>query len=405
MHPAAKFTAAALLVISVVALAYKKPAQKKLQQPAPGTVTAPVTTPATTQLVVNKTPAKKIQVAVLLDVSNSMDGLIEQAKLQLWNMVSVLGKAQCNGVNPTVEIALYEYGRTTNNEKQGYVKQINSFTGDLNSVSENLFKLTTDGGDEYCGQVIYTSLNDLKWDGDTSNYKVIFIAGNEDFLQGHLSFTKACTLAKGKGVIVNTIYCGDKMQGIQEHWNLGGECGGGSYTNINSNAKLEDIATPYDDQLFTLNDQLNKTYIGYGTRGESEYLKQESLDQLNTKANKSAGLKRAYVKSKSNLYDNRNWDLVDAYKADSTVVNKIAASSLPDSLRSKSKKELLQIVNSKKTERTALQQQIETVNKKREVFIIEERKKKSNANAEANLETAIEQIIKHQARRFQLTIE
>ena len=37
-------------------------------------------------------PAPKIQVAILLDVSNSMDGLIEQAKAQLWNMVSVMGR-------------------------------------------------------------------------------------------------------------------------------------------------------------------------------------------------------------------------------------------------------------------------------------------------------------------------
>ena len=34
----------------------------------------------------------KIQAAILLDVSNSMDGLIAQAKAQLWNMVSVMGK-------------------------------------------------------------------------------------------------------------------------------------------------------------------------------------------------------------------------------------------------------------------------------------------------------------------------
>ena len=31
----------------------------------------------------------KIQAAILLDVSNSMDGLIDQAKNQLWNMVNV----------------------------------------------------------------------------------------------------------------------------------------------------------------------------------------------------------------------------------------------------------------------------------------------------------------------------
>ena len=35
----------------------------------------------------SKKPAQqKIQVAILLDVSGSMEGLIEQAKAQLWNM-------------------------------------------------------------------------------------------------------------------------------------------------------------------------------------------------------------------------------------------------------------------------------------------------------------------------------
>src|SRR6188508_3121262 len=70
--------------------------------------------------------ASKIQVAILLDVSGSMDGLIEQAKAQLWNMVNTLGKAECDGsIAPQIEIALYEYGRSTNDVKAGYVKLIN----------------------------------------------------------------------------------------------------------------------------------------------------------------------------------------------------------------------------------------------------------------------------------------
>ena len=126
----------------------------------------------------------KIQVAVLLDVSGSMDGLIEQAKAQLWNMVSTMGKAKCDGgIAPKIEIALYEYGRTTNDAKAGYVKQLSAFSSDLDMLSQKLFSLTTNGGDEYCGQVIFTSLNELQWDTSPENYKVIFIAGNEDFLE------------------------------------------------------------------------------------------------------------------------------------------------------------------------------------------------------------------------------
>jgi hypothetical protein len=80
-----------------------------------------------------------IQAAILLDVSNSMDGLIDQAKAQLWNMVSVMGKAKCNGLTPNIEIALYEYGRSTNDGTKGYVKQISAFTSDLDKLSKNLF--------------------------------------------------------------------------------------------------------------------------------------------------------------------------------------------------------------------------------------------------------------------------
>ena len=143
----------------------------------------------------------KIQVAILLDVSNSMDGLIEQAKAQLWNMVSVMGKVRCSDdLAPGIEIALYEYGRPSNGEASGYIKRINAFTTDLDQLSQNLFKLTTYGGAEYCGHVMYQSLSELPWDTAAGSYKAIFIAGNEDFLQGKVHWTKACELARQKGV-------------------------------------------------------------------------------------------------------------------------------------------------------------------------------------------------------------
>ena len=87
----------------------------------------------------------RIQAAILLDVSNSMDGLIEQAKAQLWTMVNVMGKAKCNGETPQIEIALYEYGRDNNDLGKGYVKQITPFTSDLDDLSQKLFQLTTNG--------------------------------------------------------------------------------------------------------------------------------------------------------------------------------------------------------------------------------------------------------------------
>ena len=354
-----------------------------------------------------KKPAQpKIQAAVLLDVSNSMDGLIDQAKAQLWNMVNTMGKAKCPGdIAPKIEIALYEYGRSTNDVKQGYVKQINGFISDLDSLSQNLFRLTTNGGDEYCGHVIYSSLQELTWDTAPENYKVIFIAGNEDFLQGDIQYTQSCTAAKQKGVIVNTIYCGDKMQGIREHWNLAGECGNGSFTNINQDTKIEEIPTPYDSMLYVMNDKLNGTYINYGYTGASYAAKQVTMDFANTSLSKAAGIKRIKAKSNSAVYNNAQWDLVDAKVQDSVQFKKINKNVLPDSLKNKSAAELERIVDTKAKERTTIQNDIAKLNTQRDAYIVAEKAKNVTNKNNAALETEVEKIIREQAKRFNMKIE
>ena len=348
----------------------------------------------------------KIQAAILLDVSNSMDGLIEQAKAQLWTMVNVMGKAKCNGETPQIEIALYEYGRDNNDLQKGYVKQITPFTSDLDDLSQKLFQLTTNGGQEYCGYVIHTSLNELNWDTTLSNYKVIFISGNEDFLQGNISYTLACNEAKKKGVIVNTIYCGDRLQGIKEHWNLLGECGNGSFTNINSDAKPEDIPTPYDSTLITLNYKLNGTYLYYGADGRSKKELQGSMDVANASINSYAGVNRAVAKASSGAYKNSGWDLVDAKADDKKILDKVDLKTLPDSLQKKNKAELEAIINQKSNERSAIQKEILDISKKREAYIANEKINKAKAgNNSKTLESEVEKIIREQATRFNMKIE
>lgn len=379
--------AATVCAAIILAFAFSKP-QKQKQ----------------TTVAVPPTADQKIQVAILLDVSNSMDGLIDQAKTQLWTMVNTLGRVQCNNqLNPKIEIALYEYGTPRNEVRKGYIRQINNFITNLDSLSQNLFALTTNGGDEYCGHVIYSSINELKWDSNPDSYKVIFIAGNESFRQGNISFTQACTAAKNKGVIVNTIYCGNRQQGIQEFWNLMGECGNGSFTNINQDYKIEDIATPYDDEIFKLNEQLNTTYIGYGARGRILYEKQQKMDEANTLMSKKAGIKRAEAKSNSMVYNNADWDLVDRTAGKETEIEKIDKKTLPDSLQNKSTAELKTMIIQKQKERAAVQTKIITLNQQRQQFINEEKKKGADVNI-STMETEVERMIKEQVKRFKMNV-
>lgn len=349
----------------------------------------------------------KIQAAILLDVSNSMDGLIDQAKAQLWNMVNTMGRVKCtDAAAPKIEIALYEYGRSNNDEKQGYVKRINGFITNLDSLSENLFSLTTYGGDEYCGHVIKSSIDELEWDASPDNYKVIFIAGNEDFLQGDVKYTEACNAARQKGVVVNTIYCGNREQGINEHWNLNAECGNGSYTNINQNAREEEIPTPYDSLLITMNGTLNNTYLAYSTPAFAFQAKQVKMDAANAKLSKEAQMKRIKTKGNAKVYKNAEWDLVDAVQTKGLVAyDAIEQTALPDSLKNKSKDEIKKVVEQKAQERAATQQQITDLNAKRDAYIAAEKAKRASTKKEQTLETEVEKMIKEQVKRYNMRVE
>ena len=129
-----------------------------------------------------------IKVALLLDTSNSMDGLIDQAKAQLWEIVNELSYAKCKNERPNLQIALFEYGNDRLTEKAGFVRKILGFTEDLDEVSKELFSLTTNGGSEYCGTVIQQSLDKLDWGNDADDLKMLFIAGNEPFDQGRYNY-------------------------------------------------------------------------------------------------------------------------------------------------------------------------------------------------------------------------
>jgi hypothetical protein len=350
------------------------------------------------------TPPPKIQAAILLDVSGSMQGLIEQAKAQLWNMMNVMGRVHSPQGTPQIEVALYEYGRRTNPQEDGFSRRMSPFTTDLDSLSRLLFGLTIDGSDEHCAHTIYQALDGLNWDTSARSYKVIFIAGNEDFMQGRIPYEQACAEARKKGVIVNTIYCGPRNRGIDERWDLRNQCGNGSYTYINHNLKTEDAPTPYDSVLLALNDTLNATYIPYGRRGSRAYAQQTEVDKLNFGMSRKVAARRVLVKSQSKLYQNDDWDLVDAVQKDSTLLTRVERSTLPEPLRGATTAQLRGVVQSKKAQRALVRQAISNVQQKREAFLEADLQKAGTIPQFATLETEIEKIIHQQVQRFGMVI-
>jgi len=348
------------------------------------------------------TPDEKqtIMLALLLDTSNSMDGLIDQAKSQLWKIVNELASAKCDdGSRPNIKIALYEYGNDGLPSSEGYIRQVSPLTNDLDVISEKLFSLTTNGGNEFCGYVIRTSLQQLDWSSSKADLKMIFIAGNEPFTQGSVPYQTACELAKEKDVVVNTIYCGNFDEGMNSSWKRGADITGGTYMAIDQDRKTVYIPTPYDDKIATLNERLNDTYIYYGKNGSNKKALQATQDRNAETYGASNKVERAVSKS-SGAYDNRSWDLVDAAKDDTKAVEKASEETLPAEMKGMTVEQRKSYVKQKSTERENIQAEIQKLNAQRVAY---QAQQSSTEVAGGGLEGTMIKAIKAQAKSKKLT--
>jgi len=344
---------------------------------------------------------KKIKIALLLDTSNSMDGLIEQAKSQLWKIVNELALAKCENEKPELEIALYEYGNDRLPSSEGYIRQVSMFTNDLDLISEKLFSLTTKGGSEFCGHVIQTATQQLDWQGDGQNLQIMFIAGNEEFTQGNVSYIKSCANAKEKDILINTIYCGSFDEGMNTGWKNGAILANGNYMSIEQDRKTVYIDTPYDKEIVSLNDKLNDTYITYGATGHVNKANQVKQDANAATYGWSNTTSRVISKTTS-VYTNASWDAVDASKSKSFDVAKIKEADLPKEMRGKTKAEKDEYIAKKKAEREAITAKIGELNKQRAAFIAEKNKTQAQTSS---LDASMIKAIREQAEKKKFVFE
>lgn len=339
-------------------------------------------------------PRPAVDVAILLDTSNSMDGLIGQAKSQLWTIINEFAAAKKHGLTPRLRVALFEYGNTNLPASEGYIRQVVPLTDDLDVLSEALFSLTTNGGDEYCGQVINEAVKRLGWTVEPNAYKAIFIAGNEPFTQGPVEYTEACSYAIQHGVIVNTIHCGNYDTGIEGRWQHGAQLAEGNYLNINQDHAVVHIDAPQDAELIRYNDELNATYLWYGKEGRAAGVRQLKQDSNASWAGQGNLAKRAASKS-SSVYNNSRNDLVDAVKNDVVSLDKVPEAELPQAMKPMSEEERVAYVDEQTAKRAEVQAKIRELTAEREKFVAKERQRLATSG-EATLGDVIVKSVREQ---------
>ncbi|MCB1184591.1 VWA domain-containing protein [bacterium] len=351
------------------------------------TLSAAHTTPA----------APGVDIALLLDTSNSMDGLINQAKSQLWTIVQEFAAAKKAGCAPALRVALFEYGNTNLPAREGYIRQVVPLGDDLDALSEALFALQTKGGDEYCGQVIDEAITRLDWTAAADSYRAIFIAGNEPFTQGGVDFHDSCGRAVERSIVVNTIHCGDHRTGVDGKWAEGARLGRGEALNIDQDREVVQIRCPQDDRILRLNEDLNGTYIWFGAKKERDYFgsNQSVQDENAGSLSPSVAVKRSITKAGA-MYRNSGRDLVDSYADDRDILDKVPTANLPEDMQAMTPDQRREHLESMRAERQEIQAEIAQLAAARDEYLAAEMQRRAAAGDDETLGGAIVKAVRTQ---------
>lgn len=343
------------------------------------------TTAQATKMAIPDAQRHPVDVVIALDVSGSMSGLIDSAKQRLWDVVNELAQAN---PRPDLRMAILTYGNPSYGEASGYVRIDMPFTRDLDAVNRTLFSFGTDGGDEYVSRVVHRSVTGLAWSENPDALKILFVAGNEEANQDpQISVEIASQLATNKGIVVNTIYCGNEDDNIVAGWREFSAMTNGLFASINQNASaVANIATPMDDELVRLNEELNTTYVAFGKDGD-DYKANQVAQDVNAAEMSMPSVASRTVAKAGRLYRNADWDLLDALESGADLA-KMDPADLPEPMKSLNEEERKEYVGQLAAKRETVSREIEDLGKKRQMFIAEERARLSDIG-ETGLDEAI----------------
>ncbi|MDA1267285.1 MAG: VWA domain-containing protein, partial [Planctomycetota bacterium] len=307
---------------------------------------------------------RAVDLAICLDTSGSMSGLIEATKQKLWSIVNDMALAE---PEPVLRVALLTFGNDGHNPENGWVKVDVPLTADLDLISQHLFALSTNGGSEYVSRVVDKATHGLEWSPDPMALKLIVVAGNEGADQDPMiPYPQACKSAITAGVMINAIYCGNKTDAVARGWEQVAKLADGHFATIDHNQGTIIVESPFDDQLGALSSSVNATYIPLGDVGRSGWANQVLQDENAEGLNRENVASRARTKG-GKLYK-KSWDLVEMCDAEEFDWTTLKDEDLPEEMRELDIEGRKAYVAKKKSERAEIHKQIADLSQRRQAW-------------------------------------
>lgn len=366
-----RLIAASLLFVTASAVALY-PQVRDLSQVAPPAVLPPVNAgtpgPQIHPVAANR-PA--VDVVFVLDTTGSMGGLIETAKQKIFSIANTMASAQ---PAPDIRFGIVAY----RDRGDAYVTQVVDLSADLDSITAQLMSLQADGGGdtpESVNEALHNAVHRMSWRAGSSTYRSIFLVGDApprmDF-QDDVKYPVTLAAAKQKGIVVNTIQCGDDAVAQASFVEIA-SLGSGAHFAVEQAGSAIAVATPFDAELATLARALDDTRLYYGSDEEMAKAdaKVAATEKLQATATVDALARRAAFNASESGAANAfgDGDLIAALESGRVELDAVVATALPAELQAVAAPERRAIVAEKKAKREELQEKIAAIAKERDAYL------------------------------------
>ena len=345
----------------------------------------------------------KIDVVFVLDTTGSMSGLIAAAKEKIWSIASSMASAQ---PTPIIRMGLVGY----RDRGDAYITRVVDLSGDIDTMYATLMQFTANGGGdgpESVNQALYEAVNSMSWSQDADAYKVIFLVGDAPPHMDYpddVKYPQTLAMAAEKGIVVNTIQCGNEAD-TRQPWQEIASISHGSYFNVDQAGSAVAIATPYDADLARLSAALDDTRLYYGTKEEKakQLAKIDATDSLHALASPASQARRAAFNASAAGEGNAigEGELVADVASGRVDLAKVEADKLPEPLQSLSIDERKKTIEQNAATRSELQKQIRALADQREKYAADEIA--AAGGAKDSLDAKIYGAVREQAQKKGLT--
>lgn len=336
-----------------------------------------------------------LELVFVLDTTGSMGGLLEGAKQRIWGIINEVMQRESR---PRVRVGLVAY-RDVGDE---YVTKVLPITEDLDLVYTTLMEYKAEGGGdepEDVRRALSDGVSKTGWAEPRNGLaQIVFLVGDappQMYVQ-QPDVIETTSKAVRKNIFINTIQCG-WLDGTKEIWQQIARRGEGKYFSIAQDGGVLAIETPYDEELAALAQTISRTYITYGAASTQV---SNSVSIVNNEiavidgASAGAQAERAVNKAlNSRAYSG---DLLEAIINEEIRLEDIKEEELPEELKKLSPAERPKEIKRRIDERREVRRQILELSKKRDEFILAERKK---LGAEDGFDTAVAAAINEQLTR------